>query len=69
MQENESSSLLASSQGFIHVQNKHKQGEIAFFFYRMPDTTTADACIVFRYKGIKLSDSKNGIALHRIPLV
>ena len=34
--------FVKSSQGFIHAQNKHKQREIAFFFYRTPDS-----CIVF----------------------
>ena len=38
----------------IHVRNKQKQREIAFFFDRMPDL-----CIVF--------GCNNKIVLHRIP--
>jgi len=39
MQENWSGFLcMTSSQCFIHVQNKHKWREIAFFFCRMPDS-------------------------------
>ena len=43
----------------LHSRDKHKQREIAFFFYRMPDS-----CIVFECN-IK-SDPENDIALNRI---
>ena len=51
--------FVTSSQGFIRARNKHKQREIAFFFY-LPDS-----CIVFRCNN--RSDPENGRALHRIP--
>ena len=34
--------FVMSSQCFMHAPHKHKQREIAFFFYRVPD-----ACAVF----------------------
>ena len=49
-----------SSRCFTCMQNKHKQREIAFFFYRMPDF-----CIVFQCNN--KSDSENGRTLPRIP--
>jgi len=53
MQENESSSLFDIISGFHSRAKQAQTGRESFLFYRMPDTTTADACIVFRYKGIK----------------
>ena len=51
---------VTSSQGFIHMGNKHKQRKIAFFFHRMPDLY-----IVFECNN--KNDSENGTALDRIP--
>ena len=44
----------------IHARNKHKQGKLAFFSDRIPDS-----CIVFGCNN--KSDSENGRVLHRIP--
>ena len=54
MQENKSSSLLDIISRFHSRAKQAQTGRDSFlFFYRMPNTTTADACIVFSYKGIK----------------
>ena len=36
--------FVLSSQCFIHAQNKHKLREIAFLFYRMPDSSIVFGC-------------------------
>ena len=51
--------FVTSSQCFIHARNKHKLREIAFFFYRMPDSS-----IVFGFNNKSVSESCR--ALHRI---
>jgi len=48
-----SGSLFDIVSGFHSRAKQAQTGRESFLFYRMPDTTTADACIVFRYKGIK----------------
>ena len=54
--------FVTSSQCFMYARNKLKQGEIALFFYKIPDS-----CIVFGCNN--KSYSKNARALHRIPFI